>query len=208
MTVFEKRVEIISAVLLAVATVGTAWSGYQSARWSGIQANSYSAANAARLESTRASTRAGQLTQIDVGLFTQWVDAYASDKTELADFYRDRFRDEFRPAFDAWIAMNPKTNPDAAKSPFALPEYRVAEEEKADRLETEANLQAERARNANQRSDNYVLAVVLFASVLFFAGISTKFDSPRVKVGLIVLGVIVFVGTAIWVGSFPVSFSV
>ena len=208
MTVFEKRVEIISAVLLAVATVGTAWSGYQSARWSGIQANSYSAANAARLESTRASTRAGQLTQIDVGLFTQWVDAYASDKTELADFYRERFRDEFRPAFDAWIAMKPKTNPDAAKSPFALPEYRVAEEEKADRLETEANLEAERARNANQRSDNYVLAVVLFASVLFFAGISTKFDSPRVKVGLIVLGVIVFIGTAIWVGSFPVSFSV
>lgn len=208
MTVFEKRVEIISAVLLAVATVGTAWSGYQSARWSGIQANSYSAANAARLESTRASTRAGQLTQIDVGLFTQWVDAYASDKTDLADFYRDRFRDEFRPAFDAWIAMNPKTNPDAAKSPFALPEYRVAEEEKADRLETEANLEAERARDANQRSDNYVLAVVLFASVLFFAGISTKFDSPRVKLGLIALGVIVFIGTAIWVGSFPVSFSV
>jgi hypothetical protein len=208
MNPLERHVEIISAVLLAVATVGTAWSGYQSARWSGVQANGYSAANAARLESTRASTRAGQLTQVDIGLFTQWVDAYAAERTELAEFYRERFRDEFRPAFDAWIAMRPKTNPNAAKTPFALPEYRVAEQAKADQLETEANLQAEVARDANQRSDNYVLAVVLFASVLFFAGISTKFDSGRVKAGLIVLGAIVFIGTAIWVGSFPVSVSV
>ena len=204
----DRRVEIVAAFLLAIATVATAWSGYQSARWSGVQANSYSSSNAARVESTRASTRAGQQTQVDIALFTQWIDAFASDQTELADFYRDRFRAEFVPAFEAWIATEPRTNPDAPKSPFELPEYALAEQEKADRLAAEAEDFGRRAREANQRSDNYVLAVVLFASVLFFAGISTKFVSRRVKIGLIGLGVVVFVATAIWIGTFPVSFGI
>ena len=60
-------------------------------------------------------------TQIDVALFTQWVDAYARDETELAAFYRKRFRAEFQPAFDAWVATKPRTNPRAPLSPFVMP---------------------------------------------------------------------------------------
>ena len=58
------------------------------------------AAIAARVESTRAANVVNRQAQIDVALFTQWVDAYARDETELAAFYRKRFRPEFRPAFD------------------------------------------------------------------------------------------------------------
>ena len=43
---------------------------------------------------------ANRQAQIDVALFTQWVDAYARDETELDRFYRKRFRPEFQPAFD------------------------------------------------------------------------------------------------------------
>lgn len=32
---FDRWVEFISAVILALATVGTAWCGYQAARWGG-----------------------------------------------------------------------------------------------------------------------------------------------------------------------------
>jgi len=35
------------------------------------------------------------------------VDAYARGETELLNFYRDRFREEFRPGFNAWIATKP-----------------------------------------------------------------------------------------------------
>ena len=109
--------EILSTVLLAIATVATAWSGYQATRWSGEQAIAFSAASAARVESGKASTRAGQQTQIDVAVFTQWVDAYARDEKVLSDFYFKRFRPEFKPALDAWIATRPLTNPDAPLTP-------------------------------------------------------------------------------------------
>ena len=50
-------------------------------------------------------------TQIDVATFTQWVDAYAREETLLADFYFARFRAEFKPAVDAWIATRPLETP-------------------------------------------------------------------------------------------------
>jgi hypothetical protein len=69
------RAELLATILLAVAAVATAWSTYQGARWRGEQAVETSMATAARIESSEASTRAGQLTQIDIATFTQWVDA-------------------------------------------------------------------------------------------------------------------------------------
>ncbi|MCB0874847.1 MAG: hypothetical protein KDB46_01510 [Solirubrobacterales bacterium] len=202
------RVELFATILLAVAAVATAWSSYQSARWSGVQAIDFSNANAARVESTRASTEAGQLAQVDVITFTQWVDAYAAEDDKLADFYYERFRDEFKPAVKAWVALKPLKNPKAPPTPFAMPEYTLAASKQADRLTTKAEAAGADARESNQRSDNYVLAVVLFAAALFFAGISTKITSPRYKLWIICFGYVIFLGTLAWVATFPVTVSV
>src|SRR6266540_2776522 len=91
------RVELLATTLLAVAAVAIAWSTYQSTQWRGQQAADNSRASAARIKSSEASTRAGQLTQIDIATFTQWVDAYVAGNTELANFYRQRFRTELQP---------------------------------------------------------------------------------------------------------------
>jgi hypothetical protein len=204
----ERWLEIVSTVLIAVAAVATAWSGYQSARWSGEQAKGYSRANAARLESTRASALANAQTQVDVATFTQWVDAFARGEDELADFYFARFRDEFRPAVDAWVATRPRFNPDAPLTPFAMPEYRLQARADADRLEAEATAASEDATRFNQRSDNYVLAVVLFATSLFFAGISTRLPTTRSRAAILALGCVVFVATLVWVATFPVTVAI
>jgi hypothetical protein len=42
--------------------------------------------------------------------FIAWADADQRDQRELADFYIDRFRPEFKTAFDAWTATNPLTS--------------------------------------------------------------------------------------------------
>jgi hypothetical protein len=39
-----------------------------------------------------------------VATFMQWVDSYARDEAQLVSFYQERFRQEFNPAFNAWIA--------------------------------------------------------------------------------------------------------
>jgi hypothetical protein len=195
----HRRVEFLATVLLAVAAVATAWSTYQSVRWRGEQAENSSLATAAHIESAEASTRAGQLAQIDVNAFSQWIDADLGGDDELARFYRERFRDEFQPAFDAWMATNPRTDPSAPNTPFEMPDYGLAEAERARELNVVAGRRARTAEEAIQRSDYYMLAVVLFASALFFAGISAKFGSPRAREVLIGVGAVSFLVAAVWV---------
>jgi hypothetical protein len=204
----ENHLELVATVLLALATVGTAWSGYQASRWNGEQAKAFSRASALRIESAKTAALADSQTQIDVATFMQWVDAFAQQQTELADFYFKRFRAEFRPAMDAWIAARPLRNADAPLTPFAMPQYRLAARADSDRLDAEAEALSATARTNVQRATNYVLGVVLFAAVLFFAGMSTKLRSPRLQAWLLGFGVFVFVGTVIWLATFPISFSV
>jgi hypothetical protein len=204
----QHRVELFSTILLAVAAVATAWSTYQSTRWRGEQAIDYSKATAARIESSESATRAGQLTQIDIATFVQWVDANVAGNEKLAQFYRKRFRSEFQPAFDAWLATSPKTNPNAPLSPFAMPQYKVAEAAMSSELNAQAAAHSDAAEVANQRADNYVLAVVLLATSLFFAGISTKLHSLGQREALLVLGWLIFLGTAIWLLASPIQISV
>jgi hypothetical protein len=202
------RLELVATVLLACAAVATAWSSYQATRWNGEQAKASSRTNAIRIDAARAQGLAQAQTQVDVATFTQWVDAFARDETELADFYFKRFRAEFKPAVDAWLATRPRVNPDAPLTPFAMPQYRLAATAEAERLDAEAELSAAEVRRDIQRASNYVLGVVLFAVSLFFAGMSTKLRVPRLRAALLVVGCAVFVATAIWIASSPVSVSI
>ncbi len=135
--------------------------------------------------------------------FIQWVDAYALEETELADFYLGRFRPEFKPAVDAWIATRPLRNSEAPLTPFAMPEYRLKAREESDRLEAEAETLTTQARTNVQRATNYVLGVVLFAAALFFAGMSAKLGTPRLRRIMLAFGAIVFVGAVAWLATFP-----
>ena len=204
----HNRLELIATVLLSVATVATAWSGYQSTRWNGEQAKAGARANALRIESTKAADLANTQTEIDVATFTQWTDAYAQKQTLLADFYFKRFRKEFKPAVDAWIATKPLKNPDAPLTPFAMPQYKLAARAESEQLAAQANVFTAQALRDIQRATNYVLCVVLFASALFFAGVSTKLTAPRLRIALLAIGCIIFLGTAIWIATSPVSLSV
>lgn len=201
-------IEVVATILLSVATVATAWAGYQSSRWHGEQAKAQSTATAKRLEATRLSGVANRKVQIDVAVFTEWVGARGRDETELATFYRRRFTDRFEPAFAVWISMRPFTNPDAAKTPFDLPEYRVAELTRSERLEVQADAAGAEARKHIQRADNYVLCVVLFATSLFFAGLSTRMTTWKGRAVILGQGCVIFVATLIWMATFPLTVAI
>jgi hypothetical protein len=202
------RLEVLATVLLAAATVATAWSGYQASRWNGEQAKAASRTNALRIDAARAQGLAETQTEVDVATFTQWANAYVREETELANFYFRRFRKEFKPAVNAWIATRPLRNPNAPLTPFMLPQYRLAATEEVERLDAETELSAAGVRRYIQRSTNYVLCVVLFAAALFFAGISTRFEAPRVRAVILGIGSLVFLGTLAWLATFPISLSV
>jgi hypothetical protein len=140
------------------------------------------------------------------GLLTRQADpnaVYVPDPNVLSGFLYERFRPEFKPAVDAWIATRPRTNASAPPTPFAMPEYKVAAAAEAARLEQRAEEQSAAARQANQRSDNYVLMTIVFATVLFFAGISSKMDTFRARTLLLGVGTTLLVGAVIVVLTFP-----
>ena len=89
-----------------------------------------------------------------------------------------------------------------------MPEYEVAARGEAQRLEAEADALSAQARANVQRATNYVLAVVLFATALFFAGMAARFRTQRLRVALLGFGVVVLVGTTAWLATSPVSISV
>lgn len=199
-------VEIVATVLLALATVASAWSAYQSAAWSGIETTKFSSAQASRTYAAEADEKADSLRAVDTFLFAGYADAYARGDMRLVEFYETNlFRDEVEPALDAWKATNPLTNPEAPKNPFVMTEYKLAEDERARELEAKAAEDTREARSAIKTSDRYILFTVLFASVLFFAGISTKFRANGIRIAVLVMGAFLFFGTLTAVLLQPMS---
>jgi hypothetical protein len=204
----QRRLELLSTLLLALATVATAWSAYQSRQWTGEQSQGYSRATASRIAVNRAAALANRQVQIDVATFIAWIDARQEQRPALAAFYRDRFRDEFEPAFSAWLATKPFTNDAAPKTPFAMPRYRLKAQEQAASLESTAGAASQQAKDSNEHADNYMLAVVLFGSALFFGGISMKLNSAAARIVLLALGWAVFLGTVIWIATSPIQVTI
>src|SRR5262245_59813294 len=167
-------IELLSTLLLALAAVATAWASYQASRWQGQQALAGNRSTAARVEANREAGVANRQIQTDIATFIQWVDAYAHKDTELQQFYFRRFRDEFKPAVEAWIATRPLKNPNAPLTPFVMPEYKSSAQAEADALEAKGDAEAAISRRNVDRAGRYVLCVVLLALSLFFAGISMR----------------------------------
>ncbi|HWL49906.1 MAG TPA: hypothetical protein VNT92_08510, partial [Acidimicrobiia bacterium] len=169
-----RNFELLSVVVMSLTAILTAWSGFQSAQWSAVQAGSYGDAANDQTESVRASNEARQATAIDLAVFLAWLDAQTSDDLATADFIYGGFPERLRVATDAWLAEDPFENPEAPASPFIMEEYVVPPADVAEELAQTAEEHTIAAQQATERANDYVLTTVLFATVLFFASISSK----------------------------------
>jgi hypothetical protein len=199
----EHILEIVSAILLSLATVGIAWSGYQAARWSGFQAEMYTKASTARSLANRNSTIAAEQRDQDLLNFNRWLEVRAEGEEDLAALYERRFRREFRPAFEAWVASDPLHDEAAIASPLREQEYVLHRAVRAERMEKVADARFEAGRAATENADDYVFWTVFFAVVLFFAGISLRFQWFPMRVIILALGGGLLVYAAVVVLALP-----
>ena len=220
-------VELLVTVVLAIAGVLTAWSALQSAKWSGEQAIHFSEAGANRTESTRFDGRATATILLDTQTFLQWAQAIGSETLvaeangtvppdpttftpgdgSLSGYLFTQFRDDFRPRVLEWIEGGGPANPAGASPFFPLEEYvteSVPPAAEAERLAALADERAALARKDNQNSDDYVVTVVLLASVLFFAGVSSKMRSQRNMNLMFVLSTTMLVWVCIRLATLPI----
>ena len=122
-------IEIIEALILALVAVATAWSGYQAAAWAGKRSQEYAKADRLRVTAQGLPTLAGQERIYDSDTFNSWLAAKLDGKAEAAEFFERRFRDEYRPAFAAWMKADPFNNTQAPPGPIFMTEYRNAKHE-------------------------------------------------------------------------------
>jgi hypothetical protein len=183
----EGSVEILEAILLAVVAIATAWSGYQAARWDGREAELYAEDAALRVRADQLLTLGGQQRLLDVTTFNTWIEARFEKRTELAALYERRFSPEYKVAFDAWLATEPFSNPDALPGPSFMPEYVNTEIERGSELNERAAHAFDEGTAARRRADDYIRTTVVLATVLFLLALSQRFGLFRVRVAVLVL---------------------
>jgi hypothetical protein len=195
-------IELAAAVILALATIVAAWSAYQATRWGGVQASSSRSAIEAKTDAAQQTSILGAQVQIDVQLWTLWLQQAAEDNAAGEAFLEARFRDEFKPAFEAWVASAPEGDVPPG-TPFDRPEYAPQAQAEADRLNAASQSFADTSAEANQTGDNFVLTAVIMASVLFFAGVGTKLKGRAVRLFMLLVAMLFFLGGVGFMLSLP-----
>ncbi len=200
-------IEVVAAVLLALATIVAAWSAYQATRWSGEQSAATRSALEAKSDAAQQASLGGTLAEADIQLWIFWLEQIrlhetTGDNAAGIAFVEERFRDEFKPAFDAWLAQASEGEAPPG-TPLEMEEYQPAAGKEAERLNAEADVYADAAAEANQTGDNFVLSAVVMASVLFFAGVGTKLRSRVVRLLMLGFATLLFLGGLGFVLSLP-----
>jgi hypothetical protein len=187
----NRTISIVEASLLAVVALLAAYSGWAAAKWSTESSLSLARASADRAEANAADLDALNALNFDVTAFNAWFTAYvAGDPTKMA-IAAKRFTPNFRRAFDAWLATNPATNPDAPPGPTYMPQYQQPDKARADALNAQATAEYNRGEKAGSTSDNYIRTTVYLATVLVLAGLGGHFGYRIIRYGLAGVGTVI-----------------
>ena len=182
-----EAIEILEALILALVAVATAWSGYQAAPWAGKRVQQYAEASRLRVTAEGLATLAGQERIYDSDTFNSWVAAKLEGKEKAAEFFERRFRDEYRPAFAAWLGTDPFNKPEAPPGPIFMPEYHNAKHEQFLGLSKQAAEVADEGTKSGETGDEYVRITVLLATVLLITAIGQRFHFKAVRFVFMIL---------------------
>lgn len=189
---WEEVLEILEVVVLALAAIATAWSGYQAARGDGQQSILYSDASVDRVQANTAASLGQQRLAADGAMFSAWLQARAANDRQLQAMLVRRFSPEYRTAFTAWLGTEPFTNPDAPPGPGYMPEYHNPQMEQAETLNEKAAGLEKAGTEARHTAEEYVRATVLFALVLFLVAVGQRFRLRGVRIATIAIALALF----------------
>ena len=197
------RFEIVEVVILALVAIATAWSGYQATQWGGRQATLYGQASSTRFAADASSTRGGQILVADATFFTAWLQARSAGDAALEADLVQRFSAEYRTAFHAWLATHPFTDRAAPAGPGYMPGFSQPDLVQADQLNAQASELFAEGTSARETANKYVRDTVLFASVLFLAGLAQRFKDRRVKTAAIAVAFTLLAFTLVTIVTLP-----
>ncbi len=204
----ERILESWTAIILAVAAVMATWASFQASPWSGAQSDAQSVSALARSDSGRAASEASGEQVVDSQMWLSWLNAYANGQDARADFFRSRFSPQLSAAQDEWVAgaeFDADGQPVVIPSgtPMDLPSYSVPSALAAQEYGDAAEAALAEADVASGNATRFVLLAVLFALVLFFGSVATKFAAPKVQALLILFAIVLLVFTTVRLSLLP-----
>jgi hypothetical protein len=184
----SRAVQIGEALLLSLVTIAAAWSGYAAAKWGTESRLELAQAATLRNLATRADLAALSTRNFDSSTFNTWWTAFTLDDPQKQALAERRFRAEFKVAFDAWMATDPFHNPRAPPGPTYMPQYKLADQAKAEELDRQAVEASAAGNHAGEVGDDYIRITVFLAAVLFLVGIGSTFKLHTIRYVLISIG--------------------
>lgn len=199
----EARLELIAVILLGLAATATAWAAFQGGQYDGQMLTAFTEANL-NLTDANAYYSEGTQTYIeDELIFLRYVEAINEDDIDLALYLRESLMsDQLFAAIEWW-----ETDGAEFDTPFVEenPNYVIESYELADELALATDEAFAEGEDANSTGDTYNLITVLLAAALFVLGIATSFKVLPVRMGLIAIGTVIFVGSTIWMLTLPIA---
>ena len=179
----NRIIEVLAVVLLGIATIGTAWCGYQASRWNGREGDLTRDSAIVQTEAARLFGLATQTVSYDSNIFAQYAQAASAGDQGLMALYRQSLvRPAMLPLLDQW-----EQQVRAGEAPTNLLQdkrYLAAQTEPYEAEVAKAGAIVVASGEAGDHADAYVLTTLLLAAALFFSGLTTSF---RVRLARVML---------------------
>jgi len=198
-------IEVLTVLLLAVATVGSAWCAYQVSQWNGMETDASRASAVARINGSREYALATQKVAYDAASVAQYAEAIVDGNEPLQTFLRASIiRPAFLPLLDEWQAYIDETGeppPNLVENEEYLSGL-FAKSTEYDEVALAATIEGD---DAGRNADDYIVTTLFMASALFFAGVTASFSSRLTRIALLAASALTLGYAAARIAGYPIA---
>ena len=189
----DNRIQILTAILLGVAAILTAWFSLEAANVSDEVQKNYSTGIRTADEATTLYALADSTATSDKILFLEFAKAKVTGDTDLADYIRvSLMSPDLVKAIGWW-----EKQPDEAgyNSPFVSENPKLSTKliDSADQVNASAQKSFIKAEKSDRTADNFDQMAVVMAISLFFLGIAGLASNRRMTIIMLSFGSIILV---------------
>ncbi len=200
------RADLLTALILTVAGLLSAWASFQGGMWGGLEAEHFHRANAALTESSRHAIAAGQQEAENAALFIAWLGAVAEGKEVRARYLEKQFDPSFADAFRRWRRTLPD-KPGTTAGAIGRPDFAGLMSGPSQAARAQAKVETAEANRTGNIADRYDRWTVVLATALFLAGMAAVVRARTAQRLLIGLSATLTLCSLVALVLLPVSFN-
>ena len=202
----HRIIEVLTVLLLALATVGSAWCAYQVSQWNGKETDAARASAVARINGSREYALATQKVAYDAASVAQYAEAVVDGNERLQTFLRSSIiRPAFLPMLDEWQTYIDETGQAAAEPRRERGVSRRACSPNRPSTTKRRWRRPSKVTTAGRNADDYIVTTLFMASALFFAGVTASFSSRMTRIVLLAASAVTLGFAAARIAGYPIA---